>query len=338
MVLEDLLVDERHLDVDLRELRLAIEAQILVAEAAHDLEVALVARDHQQLLEDLRRLGERVELARVEPRRHEEVPRAARRVLHHERRLDLEEAVLAEVVARHARDLRARDQVLLQLGAAQIEVAILEAQRIVGVDVVLDRERRRLGLREHLDALDPDLDRAGRHLVVDLGAARADLAGDADAPLRAQLARCIVRRLVERLVEHELREALAVAQIDEHAAAVVAVGLDPTGQDDVLSGVPGAQGATAVGSRMRGQERAHEAGTLARFNAVLGAIRAPSPKGGNTSSCDRIRSLGCGEFDPSRTAALAFSSSAAAGSKDQPDRGHRAAARRCASSRAYADI
>ena len=100
--LQDLLVDERHLDVDLRELGLAVVAQVLVAEAAHDLEVALVARDHQQLLEDLRRLGERVELPGVEPRRHQEVARAARRVLHHERRLDLEEAVLAEVVARRA--------------------------------------------------------------------------------------------------------------------------------------------------------------------------------------------------------------------------------------------
>ena len=38
------LVHERHLDVDLRELGLAIEAQILVAEAVHDLEVAVEAR------------------------------------------------------------------------------------------------------------------------------------------------------------------------------------------------------------------------------------------------------------------------------------------------------
>ena len=200
--LEDLLVDERHLDIDLRELGLAIEAEVLVAEAAHDLEVALVARDHQQLLEDLRRLGERVERAGVEPRRHEEVTRAARRVLHHERRLHLEEAVLAEVVARHARDRRAHDQILLQLRPAQIEVAILEAQLLVGVDLVLDLERRRLGLREHLDALDPHLDRAGRQLVVDVAAARADLADDADAPLasagrarpRAPLCRTTDRR------------------------------------------------------------------------------------------------------------------------------------------------
>ena len=76
-----LLVDERHLDVDLGELGLAILAQVLVAEAADDLEVALEARDHQQLLVDLRRLGERVEAAGVEPRRDHEVARAPRRVL-----------------------------------------------------------------------------------------------------------------------------------------------------------------------------------------------------------------------------------------------------------------
>ena len=54
-LLDVVLVDERHLDVDLRELGLAIEAQILVAEAAHDLEVAVEARHHEQLLEELGR-------------------------------------------------------------------------------------------------------------------------------------------------------------------------------------------------------------------------------------------------------------------------------------------
>ena len=58
------LVHERHLDVDLRELGLAIDAQVLVAEALHDLEVAVEAGHHEELLEELRALGERVELAR----------------------------------------------------------------------------------------------------------------------------------------------------------------------------------------------------------------------------------------------------------------------------------
>ena len=86
------LVDEAHLDVDLGELGLAIEAQVLVAEALHDLEVAVEARHHEQLLVELRALGQRVELSGVQPAGDQEVARAAGRVLAHERRLELEEA------------------------------------------------------------------------------------------------------------------------------------------------------------------------------------------------------------------------------------------------------
>ena len=68
-------VDEGHLDVDLGELGLAVGAQVLVAEAAGDLEVAVEARDHQDLLEELRRLRQRVELARVDAAGHEVVAR-----------------------------------------------------------------------------------------------------------------------------------------------------------------------------------------------------------------------------------------------------------------------
>ena len=67
---------ERDLDVHLRELGLPVGAQVLVAEALHDLEVAIHARDHQDLLEDLRRLRQRVELARVHAARHQVVARA----------------------------------------------------------------------------------------------------------------------------------------------------------------------------------------------------------------------------------------------------------------------
>ena len=67
--LEDvLLLDEAHLDVELVELaRRAVGAGVLVAEAGRDLEVAVEARDHQQLLELLRGLRQRVELAGVQP-------------------------------------------------------------------------------------------------------------------------------------------------------------------------------------------------------------------------------------------------------------------------------
>src|SRR2546427_10163335 len=48
--------DERRLEVDLRELRLAVIAQILVAEAARQLGVAVQTRPHEHLLVVLGRL------------------------------------------------------------------------------------------------------------------------------------------------------------------------------------------------------------------------------------------------------------------------------------------
>ena len=94
----DDLVDEvrrrkRHLEVDLREFELAIGALILVAETTRELHVAVHARDHQDLLEDLRRLRQRVELARVHAARHEEVARAFGRRLGEDRRFDFPEAL-----------------------------------------------------------------------------------------------------------------------------------------------------------------------------------------------------------------------------------------------------
>ena len=90
---------ERDLEVDLRELRLAIGAQVLVAEALDDLEVAIESGDHQDLLEDLRRLRQREELAGMHAARHEIVARPFGRRLGQNRRLDLEEALLVEVPA-----------------------------------------------------------------------------------------------------------------------------------------------------------------------------------------------------------------------------------------------
>ena len=71
-------VDEAHLDVELGELEPAVGARGLVAEAAHDLVVAVLAAHHQQLLQLLRRLRQRVERARLQAGRHQEVARTLR--------------------------------------------------------------------------------------------------------------------------------------------------------------------------------------------------------------------------------------------------------------------
>ena len=69
--------DEAHLEIELVEFaRAAVGAGVLVAEAGRDLEIAVEAGDHDQLLEHLRRLRKRVELARMDPARHQIVARA----------------------------------------------------------------------------------------------------------------------------------------------------------------------------------------------------------------------------------------------------------------------
>ena len=97
------LVHERHLEVELGELGLAVGARVLVAEAAGDLVVALAAADHQQLLEQLRRLRQRVERPGLDPRRDEVVARALRRRARQVRRLDLEEVALVQDLAHRLR-------------------------------------------------------------------------------------------------------------------------------------------------------------------------------------------------------------------------------------------
>jgi hypothetical protein len=63
-----LLRGETHLEIELVELtRRAVGARVLVAVTGGDLEVAVEAGGHQQLLELLRRLGQRVEPAGMDP-------------------------------------------------------------------------------------------------------------------------------------------------------------------------------------------------------------------------------------------------------------------------------
>ena len=113
-----LALDERHLEVELAELELAVGAEILVAPAGGDLVVAVDPADHAELLEDLRRLGEREEAPRLQAHGEEEVARAFGCALRHAGRPDVDEA---EVVHRppDGRDHRVREpQVALHLARA----------------------------------------------------------------------------------------------------------------------------------------------------------------------------------------------------------------------------
>ena len=178
--------DERGFEIDLREFRLAIGAQIFVPIAARDLEIFLESGDLEQLLVLLRRLRERVERAGVEPRRHEEIARAFGRGIGKNRRLDFEVAALVEVIARRFHDAMAQLEIALHVGGAQVEVTVFEPEILVHFRVI-EREGRHVGFVEHFELAGDDFDLAGLELRV-LGSRQAggDGAGDLDHVFAAQ--------------------------------------------------------------------------------------------------------------------------------------------------------
>ena len=133
-------VEKRGLDVDLRELGLTITPQILVAEASNDLEVAFEPRHHQQLLEQLWGLRKRVEAARLEPARDQEVAGALGSRPGEKWSLHLQESLRMEVVAHSATDEIPDLKRPERRGPSHVEVAVLEAKRLLHLRVTFDIE------------------------------------------------------------------------------------------------------------------------------------------------------------------------------------------------------
>jgi hypothetical protein len=225
--------EERGLDVELGELGLALGAQILVAEALHDLVVAVEARDHEQLLEDLRRLRQREELAGVRARRHEVVARALGRRLREHGRLDVDETGVVEVVTHRAGDLVTQAQALRHLLAAQVDVAVLEAHLLA--HVLVELERQRLGPVERDELAREQLDLARREVRVrGAGRALADEPADLHHELVTELFGFVELGPVVG-VEYHLQEAFPVAQVHEDDAAMIAAAVDPAGNRNLLT-------------------------------------------------------------------------------------------------------
>ncbi len=240
------LLDEAHLQVELRELRLPVRAQVLVAVAAGDLEVALESGHHQQLLELLRRLRQGVEAARVDAAGHQVVARTLRRRVGQHGRLDLDELAVRQELSDVGDDPVAHDDVVVQPLAPEVQVAVLEPRRLADLRVLVDVEGRRLGGVEHGGLGGAHLDGAGGHLVV-LGALAAPLHRPAHLQhvLAARLAGDGVGSGLLRVEDH-LHDAAGVSQVDEDEAAVVAAAVHPAGQCHVLALVFGAQVAAVV--------------------------------------------------------------------------------------------
>ena len=254
-------VQERRLDVDLRELGLPVLTQVFVTEAADDLEVALEPGHHQELFEELRRLGQRVEAAAVQPARDQEVARALRRRPDEERRLHLQEAVTMEIVARRPGDRVADGEVAVHGRPSEVEIPVRQPRQLVDLGVVLDGERQRPGLVEDADVAHLDLDLAGGQLgVLRAGRAAADDPANREHEFAADGLGPGVSVGTAARIEDTLREPGAVAQVDEDEAAMIAPAMRPSHQRHRLPSVTAAQDAARVRAPPTAQTVAHAVG------------------------------------------------------------------------------
>ena len=245
-----LLADKAHFQVELVEVRRrTVRTRVFVAEAGRDLEILVIARDHDQLLELLRCLRQRIELAGMQARRHEEVACALRRRGRNDRRLVFAEILAPHALAHRAHHIRAQRHIALHILAAQVEEAIAQAG-FLGVFLIPEHHQRQfLGCAQHFHIAHEHFDLArGELRVHQFRITRLHHAVNADTPFRTHLFHVLEHRAVG--VAQDLGHAVMVAQVDEQDATMVAHPVHPAREANGFTNMRGAQigaGMAAIG-------------------------------------------------------------------------------------------
>ncbi len=145
------------------------------------------------------------------------------------RGLDIEETVLFEVTAHLAGDCRTQLDTLLHQRAAQVDVAVAQAD-ILTHAVVVNHERGCLRLVEYIHIIDQYLNATGRQLLVDgpLGALAHHTIDIEDILGTDMLANLEGLGMVG--VEHDLSDTGTVTQVDKDHTTVITTTVDPAGQ------------------------------------------------------------------------------------------------------------
>jgi hypothetical protein len=225
-----LFLNETHLEVELSELRLPVGPEVLVAEAPRNLEIALKPRHHQYLFELLRRLWQRVELAGVDPARHQIVARSFGRALDEDRRLNLKEPLPVQEIAYALHQTVPQKQVRLQTRPPQIEIPVFQHQVLVDLHIFVDVERRRWTVVQYLSAGDHHLNGSGLDLrVLGSDGAGHNLSGDTQHILGTKCMDDLIPAGGALRVEDNLDDACTVTEVDEHQSTVVAPPVYPPG-------------------------------------------------------------------------------------------------------------
>ena len=159
--------------------------------------------------------------------------------------LDLQEAVLVEVVPADLHDLVPQGDHPLHVRAAQVQVAVFQAHGVLHVGVLHDLKGRGLGLGQQAQVGDLHLDVAGGQVGV-FGLPLPDHARGGDDVLSPEGGRLVKEVLGGAVVKGELQEARAVPQVHEDQAAQVPLALDPAADRDLLADVGRSEGAAVI--------------------------------------------------------------------------------------------
>ena len=118
-------------------------------------------------------------------------------------------------------------QVAGHFRAAQIEIAIGQAQILVGY-ALINRERQRFGLVEDFDFIGHDFDSPGGEPgILRSGQTRSHLAGDFNHILAPQVVRTGRHIGMFFRPENNLGNSLPIAEVNKDHAAMVPAGIDP---------------------------------------------------------------------------------------------------------------
>ena len=164
---------------------MAIGAEVLIAVTAGDLVIALHAGHHEQLLEQLRALRQRVERAGLQPGRDQEVARPLRCGPGQRGCLNLDEVVGCQHVPGSGIDAGAQpERIARSAVSAHIQVAVLQPGFLACR--LIELEGQGGALPQHRQRYRVDLDVAGRDIRIGI-ALGADLhdTGDGEAELGA---------------------------------------------------------------------------------------------------------------------------------------------------------
>ena len=194
------------------------------------------------------------------------------------------------MLADRPRDVVAQLERALHRLAAQVEVAVAQAQRLVDRRLLVERERRRLAppRARRAGRRGPRPRRsAGRGLTVSSERAH-DLAARPRSPTRsAARASAACASGAGSGLKTTCTQARAVAQVHEHEAAVVAAAVDPARDAHLVADRAGASaaapGVAVAGSRAEASLRGRSAGTGEQLPSQAREAGSPPARGAHVA-------------------------------------------------------